>query len=127
MIDSALPGISPDQTFVDTVHQRTGGNPLFVKALIDHWKATTAVLHQPEGWRAAADFAELGKGVPESLTAMIHQNLETLNREEQLLLEAASVAGRRIRASVLASGLGMDGRRNGVAVRGPRPPRNVHP
>ena len=106
LIDSALPGISPDQTFVDTVHQRTGGNPLFVKALIDHWKVTTAVLHQPEGWRAAADFAELGKGVPESLTAMIHQNLETLNREEQLLLEAASVAGREFVASVLASGLG---------------------
>ena len=106
LIDSALPGISPDRALVDTVHQRTGGNPLFVRALIDHWKATTAVLHQPEGWRAAADFAELGKGVPESLTAMIHQNLETLSPEEQLLLEAASVAGREFVASVLASGVG---------------------
>jgi len=106
LIDSALPGISPDGSLVDTVHQRRGGNPLFVQALIDHWKATSAVLHQPEGWRAAADLAELGKGVPESLTAMIHQNLETLNPEEQLLLEAASVAGREFVASVLASGLG---------------------
>ncbi|MBZ5583057.1 MAG: AAA family ATPase [Acidobacteriia bacterium] len=106
MIGSALPGIAPDRTLVDTVHQRTGGNPLFVLALIDHWKATTAVVLQPDGWRAAADFGELGKGVPESLTAMIHQKLETLSPEEQLLLEAASVAGREFVAGVLAPGLG---------------------
>ena len=106
MIDSALPGIAPDRTLVDTVHQRTGGNPLFVLALIDHWKATTAVVLQANGWRAAADFGELGKGVPESLTAMIHQKMETLSPEEQLLLEAASVAGREFVARVLAAGLG---------------------
>jgi DNA-binding winged helix-turn-helix (wHTH) protein/predicted ATPase len=106
LIESALPGIEPDRTLVDTVHQRTGGNPLFVLALIDHWKATTLVSFQPEGWRAVADSGELGKSVPESLTAMIHQNLETLNPEEQMLLEAASVAGREFVASVLASGLG---------------------
>ena len=106
LIDSVLPGLAPDRTLVDTVHQRTGGNPLFVLALIDHWKATTLVSLQPEGWQAVADFAELGKGVPESLIAMIHQNLETLNSEEQMLLEAASVAGREFVAGVLASGLG---------------------
>ena len=61
---------------------------------------------QADGWRAAADFDELGKGVPESLTAMIHQKMDTLSPEEQLLLEAASVAGREFVASVLASGLG---------------------
>jgi len=105
LIDSVLPGLAPDRTLVDTVHHRTGGNPLFVLALIDHWKATEMVSLLPEGWRAAADFAELGKSVPESLTAMIHQNLETLNPEEQMLLEAASVAGREFVASVLASGL----------------------
>jgi predicted ATPase len=37
---------------------------------------------------------------------MIQQNLETLNPGEQLLLEAASVAGREFVASVLASSLG---------------------
>jgi hypothetical protein len=52
---------------VDTVHQRTSGNPLFVLALIDHWKATSAVVPRADGWRAVADFAELGRGVPESL------------------------------------------------------------
>jgi predicted ATPase len=61
---------------------------------------------QTDGWRAAADFGELGDGVPESLTAMIHQKLETLSPEEQQLLEAASVAGREFVASILASGLG---------------------
>jgi len=105
LIESVLPGLGPDRTLVETVHQRTGGNPLFVLALIDHWKTTRLVLLQPEGWRAAADFAELGKGVPESLTAMIHQNLETLSPEEQALLEAASIAGREFVATVLASGL----------------------
>src|SRR5262249_9115121 len=40
MIDGALPGIAPDRSLVETVHRRTSGNPLFVLALIDHWKAT---------------------------------------------------------------------------------------
>jgi predicted ATPase len=91
---------------VHTLHQRTGGNPLFVLALVDHWKTTAAVVLQTDGWRAVADFDELGKGVPESLTAMIHQNMDALSAEEQLLLEAASVAGREFVASILASGLG---------------------
>jgi DNA-binding winged helix-turn-helix (wHTH) protein/predicted ATPase len=106
MIARALPGITPDRPLVDTVHQRTSGNPLFVLALLDHWKATSAVVLQPDGWQAAADFDELGRGVPESLTAMIHQKIETLSPEERLLLEAASVAGREFVAGVLASALG---------------------
>ncbi len=106
IIGVALPGIALDPALVHTVHQRTGGNPLFVLALVDHWKTTSAVVLQADGWRAVADFDELGKGVPESLTAMIHQKMDTLSPEEQLLLEAASVAGREFVASVLASGLG---------------------
>jgi len=106
MIGGALPGIDLEPSLVRTVHQRTGGNPLFVLALLDHWKATSAVVLQADGWRAVADSDELGKGVPESLTAMIHQKLETLSQEELLLLEAASVAGREFVGSVLASGLG---------------------
>ena len=106
MIGRALPGAALDPALVYAVHQRTGGNPLFVLALIDHWKATSAVMLQDEGWRAVADVDEMGKGVPESLTAMIHQKMDTLSPEEQLLLEAASVAGREFVASVLAPGLG---------------------
>src|SRR6202162_6270950 len=37
---------------------------------------------------------------------MMHQKMDTLSPEEQLLLEAASVAGREFVASILASGLG---------------------
>jgi DNA-binding winged helix-turn-helix (wHTH) protein/tetratricopeptide (TPR) repeat protein len=106
IIDRAVPGIALNPALVHTLHQRTGGNPLFVLALVDHWKTTAAVVLQTDGWRAVADFDELGKGVPESLTAMIHQNMDALSPEEQLLLEAASVAGREFVASILASGLG---------------------
>ncbi len=106
MIGRELPGITPDRALVDTVHQRTSGNPLFVLALIDHWKATSAVVPQADGWQAVADFTELGRGVPESLSAMMHQKMETLSPEDRLLLEAASVAGREFVAGVLASALG---------------------
>jgi tetratricopeptide (TPR) repeat protein len=105
VIRDALPGIDLDPTLVHSVHQRTGGNPLFVLALVDHWKTTSAVVLQEGGWKAVADFDELGKAVPESLTAMIHQKMDTLSPEEQLLIEAASVAGLEFVASVLATGL----------------------
>jgi tetratricopeptide (TPR) repeat protein len=106
MIGRALPGVELVRSLVDTIQQRTGGNPLFVLALIDHWRATSAVIQESNGWRAATEFAELGSGVPESLTAMIHQNMETLSDQEQLVLEAASVAGREFVPGVLAAGLG---------------------
>ena len=105
LIDSALPGVSADRTLVDTVRQRTGGNPLVVLALIDHWKAPAAVVPQPGEWHVAADLGEMGRSVPDSLTGMIHRNLETLSSDEQLLLEAASVAGREFVAGGLASSL----------------------
>lgn len=107
LIGTALPGIAPDRALVDLVHQRTGGNPLFVLALVDHWKASSAVVPQPDGWQAAADFEEMGKSLPESLAALIHQNLETLDPGERLLLEAASVAGQEFMAAVLATSLGL--------------------
>lgn len=105
MINTGLPGIAADRTLVDTVHQRTGGNPLFVLALIDHWKASGVVVARPGGWHAAADLVEMGKGVPESLTALISQSLETLDSDERLLLEPASVAGQEFVPGVLASSL----------------------
>ena len=106
MIERALPGIFPERALVDTVHQCTGGNPLFVLALVDHWKATSAVVPLTGGWQAVSNFAELGRGVPESLSAMMQQKMETLSPEDRLLLEAASVAGREFVAGVIASALG---------------------
>src|SRR5258708_190257 len=75
-IRAELRGIARAPTLAHQVHQRTGGNPLFVLALVDHWKTTSAVGLQADGWRAVADLDERGKGVPESLTAMIHQKMD---------------------------------------------------
>lgn len=106
LIYDGLPGVAADRTLVDTVHQRTGGNPLFVLALIDHWKASAALVQRPGGWHATADFLEMGKSIPESLTALISQSLETLDSGERLVLESASVAGQEFVPAVLAASLG---------------------
>ena len=127
MIDRALPGITLNPALVHTLHQRTGGNPLFVLALVDHWKATSAVVLQPDGWRAVADFDELGKGVPESLTAMIQQKMEFAQPGG-----AAAAGGRQCRRPRICGEYSclrprMDGRRCRVAVRDSRPAGNIHP
>ena len=125
MIDAALPGIVLDWTLVDTVHQRTGGNPLFVLALIDHWKATSAVVRKPDGWQLVADFDELGKGVPESLTAMIQQKIETLSARSNCCWRPPVSPGANSRPAFSPPDW-VDGRRGGTAVRDTCPPGDFH-
>ena len=69
------------------LRERSGGNPLFMGHLLDHWIG--------EGLLPATDpdLGRLAHGLPESLRASIEDRLTRLAAAEVGLLEAASVAG----------------------------------
>ena len=75
------------------VHGHTDGNPLFVVNVVDFLESQNWVVNQNGRWELEGSIKSLDLKVPENLRQMIDRQLGRLTAEEQLLLEAASVAG----------------------------------
>jgi DNA-binding SARP family transcriptional activator/predicted ATPase len=87
------------------IHERTDGNPLFMVNLVDSWVAA-GLLSEDEGqWTLRTGLDALASGVPESLRALIAQQLARLRPEEQEVLEVASVGGMQFATAAVAAGL----------------------
>jgi predicted ATPase len=87
------------------LHQRTGGHPLFLVAMVDE-------LVRQGLWQTTADaggnqgaMAVLREVIPASLRQYIEQHLERVSELDQALLEAASVAGSAFAVAAVASGV----------------------
>ena len=87
------------------LHQRTGGNPLFLSALTDELVRQQVVTEGPDGWDVHAGVDALPAIIPAHLRALIEHQLAQLSPEDQQLLEAASVAGVEFAAAAVAAGL----------------------
>ena len=87
------------------VHQRTGGNPLFLVAMVDELGRqglleTTGAARGSQGALAA-----LSEVIPVSLQQYIEQHIEQVSEADQTLLEAASVAGHTFSVAAVAPGV----------------------
>ena len=93
------------------VHQRTGGHPLFLVAMADELGRRgllETAINAKEDLEVLTVLSDL---MPTSLQQSIEQRLEQLSDEDQLLLEAASVAGNTFAVAAVASGLGQPAER----------------
>ncbi len=110
-VDEYLRAWFPGALFPDglpeRVRERTGGNPLFIRCLSEAWIAGGLLIEQNGEWQLRAGMDELAAGVPESLRAMIEQQLTPLPRIDQQILETASVAGMEFAAAAVAAAAGM--------------------
>ena len=75
---------SAPQALIGHVHRRTGGNPLFMNAIVDHLESMGKI-----GRALPDDLGELG--VPDNIHAMIEQQIEELAEKDQKLLKLAGV------------------------------------
>jgi predicted ATPase len=98
---AALLGRSAPAGLGRLLHERTGGNPLFAKTLLESW-LEQGLLDK------AADLDRLAVDIPESIRELIEQMLSQLDPADQELLEAASVAGQRFSAASVAAALDRD-------------------
>lgn len=103
-----LPGALLPEGLPALAYQRTGGNPLFLGALLDHWKSQGSVTQNGEGWRVSASLDDMTSGVPESLQNLIERQLQRLDHFDQQVVEAAAVAGREFCAAAVAAALEQD-------------------
>jgi hypothetical protein len=75
------------------VFRRSEGNPLFMRAVLDHLTGQGLLAREPDRWQLRIPLEDITLGVPESLRQMIDAQTARLSIEEQRALEGASVAG----------------------------------
>jgi len=92
-----------DEAFVQALHERTDGLPLFVASVMSEMNVRAA---QGDGRIAPAQVAKMA--VPENLAAIIESYIARLGDEQRRLLSAAAVCGVQFRIDTLASVLESD-------------------
>jgi DNA-binding winged helix-turn-helix (wHTH) protein/predicted ATPase len=87
----------------ELVYRHSEGNPLFMRAVLDHLTQQDLLAREPECWHLRIPIEAIAVGVPESLRQMLDAQIGHLRPEEQRMLEVASVAGAVFTASVCAA------------------------
>ena len=89
-------------------HRYSEGNPLFMRAVLDHLTQQGALAQEADGWLLRVPIADIEIGIPERVRQMIEAQIARLRPEEQRMLEVASVAGAVFTASVCAAAADLD-------------------
>jgi predicted ATPase len=103
-----LPGHALPAVVVRMIYQHTEGNPLFLVHMVEYLVAQGVLGERHGRWELTVALDAVKVGVPEELRQMLAQQLERLRREEQRVLEAASVAGMEFVAPIVAAALEED-------------------
>jgi predicted ATPase len=102
-LNNRLPGANLPLQLARTVQRHSGGNPMFMSAIVSEL-INAGVLREEEGqWKPTVPLASLKLGTPETLRQMLDQQIEQLDPGEQRILQCASVAGLRFAASAVSS------------------------
>ncbi|MGH7334160.1 MAG: sigma 54-interacting transcriptional regulator [Candidatus Rokuibacteriota bacterium] len=93
-------------TLAAAVHRRTEGNPLFAITVIADLVAQGALQQREGGWDLSSATMAVRGTVPETVRQLIERQAIGLERIEQRLLEAGSVAGAEFSTAAVAAALG---------------------
>ena len=87
-----MTGLRPAAELSTHLHARSGGNPLFMRAMLEHWLQRGLVAPDPGGWAlpGARDVSELK--TPPTLARLIDGEIEQLEPDRQRVIHAASVS-----------------------------------
>src|SRR5262249_52797048 len=85
------------------IHRHSGGNALFVSAVVRELISDGIVIRDDDGWKLTAPIERIEPGVPASLQDMLRAQFDQLSESEQRVLKMASVIGERFAAWIVAS------------------------
>ena len=101
----AAPGsIDAERRLARVIHQRTGGNPLFMINVLGDLVGRGLLVERDGEWATRGDLSASELGIPGDVRRMIERQLERLRAAERSLLEVASVAGEVFSAAAVAAG-----------------------
>jgi len=94
------------------IYQRSGGNPLFANALLDHMIAERSLVRTGDSresqWHQATSISLLEVSVPRELARLIELEIDRLSPQEQRVLEAGSLMDIAFPIWAAAAALGED-------------------
>jgi predicted ATPase len=97
----------PD-SFVEMLHTRTEGSPLFVADVLSYLVDQKVIGLDGEEWVLTRPVPDIARELPESIRGMIQQKIDALDERDRQVLVAASVEGTEFDAAILARALGWD-------------------
>ena len=80
---------------VELIRRRSGGNALFMVAIVQEMVKQGLLVQDASGWRLSRPLEEIDPGVPETLQRMLAIQLDQLSLPQQRVLKSASVVGER--------------------------------
>jgi DNA-binding winged helix-turn-helix (wHTH) protein/tetratricopeptide (TPR) repeat protein len=90
------------------IHRNTGGNPLFVTAIVDDLLQDQFIDKDGDHWHLQEELDEVSAWRSGSLRQAIEGQLARLSPAEQRVLEAAAIAGVEFTADLVAAALGTE-------------------
>ena len=81
--------------FLDMVHHNSGGNPLFMIAIVQEMLNKGVIVEDQGKLVLTVPVEEVYPGIPETLQQMLEIQLEHLSPEDRKILQSGSVAGER--------------------------------
>jgi predicted ATPase len=91
-----------------TLHQSTGGNPLFLTTLMDDLVAQGLVVEREGRWELSTSVQDAAARRPDSIRRLIDTQVDRLSAVEQRIIEVAGIAGMTFTAAVVAHALDAD-------------------
>jgi DNA-binding SARP family transcriptional activator/pimeloyl-ACP methyl ester carboxylesterase len=105
-LESRFPGLERRDEVAEIVLERSGGNLLFARNLVDAWVEREAIAAADGGYVLPSGVEALATGVPGNLRALIEDQLLVLADDDRELLRAAAVVGRTFTATGVSAGVG---------------------
>ena len=99
---------APTRALGQMLWERSGGNPLFLLAILDHLAACGTVAQNPGGWESRGQPAAIPAEVPATLGRLIEALFEQLPLDQQRVLEVACCAGMAFHAELCAAAVQLD-------------------
>ena len=104
---NSLSGFPPPAALAQRLHAHSEGNPLFMRAILEHLLTEQQVRYGPDGWSISTTAGEK-LAVPPSLSHLVEHEIEKLEVRVRRVLEAASLSDGPFSALVNAAGAELD-------------------
>jgi tetratricopeptide (TPR) repeat protein len=96
-------GLTTD--LADFVHLHSGGNPLFMVAIVQDLRDKSWITRENGLWKLTVSLETIDPGIPETLQQMFDIQFDQLSASEQQILRSASVAGERFSVWLISPSL----------------------
>ncbi len=92
-VSSRFNGLPETLGLAQLLYKRTSGHPLFLVTILDSLLRDGLLQQESNAWRLRGPLAAVADVLPVSVRQLIERKIDRLAAEDQIILEAASVAG----------------------------------